>query len=163
MTTIAASWVAENPKKGNLDDLIQAYGKFSESDGAETMQAILEAIAALNLPESHSFLKQAYAQANNAALVNQLSDILSEMDIEKTPRPEIKASLFLPDTLVTEDDKIDVIIQTSRGEIIIELLPGAAPATVSNFIYLVKKKFYNNIVCCSRLRSSGIWLGRARV
>ncbi len=146
MTTIAANWVAENPKSGNLDDLIQAYGKFSESDGVETMQAILGAIAELNLPESHSFLQQAYMQAKNAALVNQLSDILSKMGVNKAPRPVMKASLFLPDTLVTSDEKIDVVLQTSRGEIIIELLPDVAPATVSNFIYLVKKKFYNNIV-----------------
>ena len=145
MTTIAASWVAENPKSGNLNDLIQAYDKFSEPDGVEPMQAILSAVEALNLSESHSFLEQAYLQVKSAALVNQVSDILDKFGVKKISRPQVQDKLFVPDTLVDANDKIEVMLKTSRGEIIIELFPEIAPATVSNFVYLVKKKYYDNV------------------
>ena len=146
MTTIAAGWVAENPNSGILNDLIQAYAKFSEPDGVEPMQAILSAVEALNLSESHSFFEEAYLQAKSAALVNQVSDILDKFGVKKISRAQVQDILFVPDTLVEANDKIKVMLKTSRGDIIIELFPEIAPATVSNFVYLVKKKYYDNIM-----------------
>jgi peptidyl-prolyl cis-trans isomerase B (cyclophilin B) len=145
MTTIAASWIAENPKDGQLNDLISAYSKFSEPDGVEPMQAILSAIEKLNLTESHSFIEQAYLDAQCAALVNQISEIMDKFGMKKKPRPDAPIKLFVPDTLIDRNDEIEVLVKTERGDILIELQPAIAPATVSNFIYLVKKKYYNNI------------------
>ena len=58
------------------------------------MQAILSAVEALALPESHSFLEQAYLQAKSAALVNQVSDILDKFGVQKISRPEVQ-NLFI--------------------------------------------------------------------
>jgi len=145
MTTIAASWIAENPKNGQLNDLIAAYNKFSEPDGVEPMQAILDAIEKLNLAESHSFIEQAYLAAKSAALVNQVSEIMDKFGLKKKPRPEAPMELFVPDTLIDISDEIEVLVKTERGDILIELQPEIAPATVSNFIHFVKKKYYDNI------------------
>jgi cyclophilin family peptidyl-prolyl cis-trans isomerase len=145
MTTIAASWVAENPKKGNLEDLLKAYERFSEPSGIEAMQAILNAVEKLNLPASHPFIEQVYLSAQSAALVNQVSGIMDTFGLDRQARADVPADLFVPDTLIEMNEKIEALLITDRGEIVIELLPQVAPATVSNFIDLVKKKYYNNL------------------
>ena len=39
-----------------------------------------------------------------------------------------------------------VKIETSMGDIVVELNPAKAPKTVSNFLYYVKSGFYNNTI-----------------
>jgi len=52
-----------------------------------------------------------------------------------------------PVTLVTPDGKNPrVVIKTSLGSILVELLPGKAPITVKNFLRYVNDKFYDNTI-----------------
>jgi cyclophilin family peptidyl-prolyl cis-trans isomerase len=44
------------------------------------------------------------------------------------------------------DDLPQVLLKTSKGDILIELYEDEAPNTVANFVNLVEKKFYNGIV-----------------
>jgi cyclophilin family peptidyl-prolyl cis-trans isomerase len=44
-----------------------------------------------------------------------------------------------------DDDLPRVLLQTTKGDIVLELFENEAPATVGNFIYLVDKGFYNGL------------------
>ena len=52
---------------------------------------------------------------------------------------------FQLDDLLKNSTHPQVEIQTSRGNIQIELYPDKAPVTVANFLSLVQKNFYDNI------------------
>ena len=47
--------------------------------------------------------------------------------------------------LTDEKPKLTVVLETTKGEIAIELYPGAAPKTVENFITLIQQGFYNGL------------------
>ena len=38
------------------------------------------------------------------------------------------------------------VLQTTAGDITVELLPGDAPATVNNFVFLAREGFYDNVI-----------------
>jgi cyclophilin family peptidyl-prolyl cis-trans isomerase/HEAT repeat protein len=144
MITIAAGWVSENPKQGKIADLIKAYNRLSAPRQLDAMQAIIDAVGLLDVPERREFLLQVYNTSNSAVLVHQTSQLLQKMGENLQPRPEITQELFVPDTLVDINTSPQVVIETDRGNITIELLSSLAPATVSNYLYLVKKQFYDN-------------------
>ena len=49
------------------------------------------------------------------------------------------------DTEAKADDLPRVLLETNKGDIVIELFENQAPNTVANFIHLVKKGFYNGL------------------
>lgn len=51
-----------------------------------------------------------------------------------------------PPALTIDQDQVYVVkLETSKGEIQLELYPEHAPKTVNNFIFLVKEKYYDGI------------------
>jgi len=58
---------------------------------------------------------------------------------------DLQPKLFVPDVLLIQNNTVEATIETEKGKILIHLLPGVAPLTVSNFIYLAEKGFYNNL------------------
>ena len=145
LATIAAGWVIENPKNGNLGDLKSAYKKFTEPGGIEAMSTILEAMRKINAKESVGFLQEILATVKSKALVDQIRNILQEAGETEITIPVIKEKLFVPDTLLTGTEAIEVLLVTSHGEIVMELYPSLAPVTVSSFIRLVQKGFYDGL------------------
>ena len=56
------------------------------------------------------------------------------------------ASAFLATVISCNNEQLpNVTIETEKGNIIIELYPEAAPATVANFAQLIESEFYNGV------------------
>ena len=49
-----------------------------------------------------------------------------------------------PDMAIDPAKTYTASVRTSHGEMILELLPGDAPATVNNFVFLARDGFYDN-------------------
>jgi len=64
-------------------------------------------------------------------------------DMKNTPTP---SSVSLPFAILDKNRKYKAKLETSQGNIIIELFIDKTPVTVSNFVYLAKKGFYDNTI-----------------
>ncbi len=53
--------------------------------------------------------------------------------------------LAFPGVLPKSDTDVSVRIKTSKGDIVVKLLPDEGPNAASNFVYLVKQKFYDGL------------------
>ena len=144
-TTISAYLIAEHPQRGRLTDLIAAYEKFTEPEGNDALYAIILAIGALKTKESIPFLNAALRQTKSSLLADQIIKILNELEVTGITKPEIKDSLFVPDTILAGKDPVYASVETDKGSIRFELWPDIAPATVSNFVFLSKKEYFNNL------------------
>jgi cyclophilin family peptidyl-prolyl cis-trans isomerase/HEAT repeat protein len=145
LVTNAASWIIDRPKNAYLEDLITAYEKFSEPKHVETMLTILEAIDTLNTRTSIEFLTQVYNNTMSKKLADQAKKALLKFDIDVEERLTLRDSLFIPESVLVERDVLHAVIETERGDIKMELWPHAAPLTVTNFVILAQKGYYNNI------------------
>lgn len=56
------------------------------------------------------------------------------------------AELRFPGILPTEEINKKVRIKTSKGDIVIQVMPDQGPRAASNFVYLVQKGFYNGTI-----------------
>lgn len=145
LTSIAAEWVTEHPEWAKFDDLTEAYNKFREPADVETMMAILSAISLIKSPESNQFLKNIHDSTSSYVLAKEANEGLAKAAVPVPLRTDLQPELFIPDTIYIQNEPIDAIIETEKGDILIELLPEAAPVTVSNFIHLASNAYYNNL------------------
>jgi cyclophilin family peptidyl-prolyl cis-trans isomerase len=146
LTTVAAQWVINHPEYARYDDLSEAYSKFSEPKDVETQLAILQAMAYVASEESNNFLQEIYNSTSSFMIAKQTKEYLLNANVDLPVRPELQINLFVPEEKVFQKQSIFVAVETSKGNIVVELFPDIAPATVSNFLYLVKKGYYNNIL-----------------
>ncbi|RKD26825.1 hypothetical protein BEP19_16675 [Ammoniphilus oxalaticus] len=51
-----------------------------------------------------------------------------------------------PEMAIETGQKLKAIIETSKGDMKVELFADDAPKTVNNFVFLAKEDFYNNVV-----------------
>ncbi len=145
LTTLATGWLSENIEYGNLQDLIQAYHKFSEPQDVETMTAIINVINSLKSNKSIAFLDSIYLNTSNMVIAKKAAEGLSNFDIGIHKKDFDTNMLFIPDSMIYDPGPISATIQTAKGDIIIDLWPDIAPATVSNFVYLSQKGYYKNL------------------
>ncbi len=62
------------------------------------------------------------------------------------PRTSVNTSKYaFPGILPESETKKTVRMQTTKGEIVIELLPDQGPNAASNFVYLINQKFYDGL------------------
>lgn len=54
-------------------------------------------------------------------------------------------NLAFPGVLPKEETDVNVRMKTSKGDILLKLLPNEGPNAASNFVYLVKSKFYDGL------------------
>jgi peptidyl-prolyl cis-trans isomerase B (cyclophilin B) len=54
--------------------------------------------------------------------------------------------LFFAGSALTADNHTKVVLETSKGRIVLELYPGKAPETVQNFLSYVDAKFYDGTI-----------------
>lgn len=64
---------------------------------------------------------------------------------EPAPTQTVKGDLP-PDMQIDPSKKYTAVLQTSEGDITIELTAKETPKTVNNFVYLARRKFYDNTV-----------------
>lgn len=63
-----------------------------------------------------------------------------------TNTPDNQLPLETEDLSITETKMTNIKIETSQGEIILELFDNDAPKTVENFVTLAKKGFYDGVI-----------------
>jgi len=146
LTSIAAQSIISHPDWARYDDLSNAYALFAEPRDAETMLALLDAMNRVVSDESIQFIQNVYKNTTSYMIARKTQEILKNLNISLPPKAEPHINLHIPEQMIFQEEKIKATIETSRGNILIELLPGIAPATVSNFIDLVKKGYYNNLL-----------------
>ncbi len=86
----------------------------------------------LPAPANTNLTNTTNTQAPNPININQAKSTMGYTFPGKLPDQEIQHK--------------QVRLTTTKGDIVIELLPDQAPLAVSNFIYLVQQKFYDGII-----------------
>ena len=79
---------------------------------------------------------------------NALAALRDSTKVDLRPPPVPKADLSVPQPLASSapyGDHPEVAFDTSKGVIVVELFPEAAPYSVDNFLYLVDRGFYNGL------------------
>ena len=77
---------------------------------------------------------------------NQVNQFIKEQNIDKTQQ-DWRNNLSLPPVLEFSQDKTYLWqLNTSKGDMVIELLPDVAPMHVSSTIYLTTLGFYDNTI-----------------
>jgi len=107
-----------------------------------------EKIVSLAEPESVQETKAAVAEQKAAAAPETKAPAAVKEQAPAVTEPEASA-LQTPAAPAVVPVKVGnpvVIIKTSKGQIKIELYPAKAPATVANFLYYVKKGFYDGTI-----------------
>jgi len=72
----------------------------------------------------------------------ETSSSSSITNLEQKGETEMKA----PKMQIDKNKSFTAVLETSEGNIAIELNAKATPVTVNNFVYLAKKNFYNNTI-----------------
>jgi len=142
---LAADWLSEHTEYGVPEDLIQVYSDFKEPQDAETMASILKALNSLQSKKAIAFLDSIYTTTANNQIAEEAAKGLKDFKINYVQRKMDSPKLFVPDSINFNSEPVLVSILTDKGKIKVELWPGAAPATVANFLYLAKRGFYNNL------------------
>ena len=146
LATVAANWIVSHPEFARFEDLRDAYSKFSEPQDVETLIAILKAMDYVASDESIRFFEETYKKTTSYMVAQKTRESLRTANVAIPPRPELQLDLWIPKEQIIPKEMIRIMIETTQGNILAELYPNIAPATVSNFISLVKKGFYNNIL-----------------
>ena len=146
LTISAVQSIISHPDWARFSDLSAAYAMFTEPQGVESMLSLLEAMDLLPAQETIQFFKNVYQNTSSYRVAREAQKSLKKLNVILPARTDLHIRLYVPEHLFFQEDKIRAIIKTSRGDIIIELWPQVAPVTVSNFIELVQKKFYDNLL-----------------
>jgi cyclophilin family peptidyl-prolyl cis-trans isomerase len=146
LTTVAANWIVNHPQYARFEDIHTAYTNFSEERDVETLYSLLQALKFVASEESYRFFQEVYSKTTSSLIAKETRESLTAANYNIPERVDLKPGLFVPDDLIIEKEPIDVLIQTSKDSIIIELYPDVAPATVSNFLHLIQNGFYTNII-----------------
>lgn len=146
ITTIVAEKFARLADTSLVQPLLEAYGHFKAPGDLEPMLTILSALDSISHPKSRSLLE------------NESRSPYSS--IRKTARKALarlypnyqfaQCSDSLPTTryhfpIIHDNFQPRVKFSTDKGEFIMVLFTRKAPITVSNFMELVNKGFYNGI------------------
>ena len=146
LTTIAAQSIISHPEWARYDDLSAAYNQFREPEAVETMLALLSAMDLVASNESIQFIEDVYKNTSSFMIAKKTQESLKNATMTLPSRTEPPINLFVPEPLILQDETIKATIETNKGKILIELLPEVAPATVSNFLDLTNKGYYNNLL-----------------
>ena len=66
--------------------------------------------------------------------------------VNESSNQERMRDYTFPGVLPEEETRVNVRIQTTHGDIVLELLPEEGPNAASNFVYLVKEGFYDGLI-----------------
>jgi cyclophilin family peptidyl-prolyl cis-trans isomerase/HEAT repeat protein len=143
---LAADWIGSHPDKGLLSDLTNVYNRMHENVDYEPMLAILSAISAMKDRRAIPFLQTALEKTGREDIKDEIVKILTALDVKLKSLPQTNDSLFIPPEIVDAKTQVEILIETDKGDITLRLRPDMAPLTVSNFIYLINRRFYHNML-----------------
>lgn len=84
-----------------------------------------------------------YQQTQSTKADDQLAAASSALNVSNTTMPQ--STYAFPGVLPESETNVKVRIKTSKGDIVIQLLPKEGPNAASNFVYLIKEKFYDGL------------------
>jgi len=147
LSTLAAGWLNEHHEWVNAEDLTSAYNLFQEPEDVEVKNELLDVLSMLHDDKTDSFFVETYRRTTSSLIAWKIEKIFLEHEIPFNPRTDFQSKLYVPDSInyVDSQDTIQLMISTEKGEIILQLYPAVAPATVANFVELSKKGFYDNL------------------
>jgi cyclophilin family peptidyl-prolyl cis-trans isomerase len=96
--------------------------------------------------KSIQFIQEVYKNTSSFMISKKTRESLKNANVSIPSKTELPINLFVPESLILEEDTIKATIETNKGNILIEFLPEVAPATVSNFIDLTNKGYYNSLL-----------------
>ncbi len=140
----AAEWITAHPRAITFQDLEKAYLKLSEPEDVEAMISLLKAAVTVDSVQAHQLLWRVAEKAVDPALANQAVDLLRKAG-SNYPTERETVGLFVAKEDEAMSQSTQIVIRTEKGDIEIQLWPDLAPATVANFISLIRQKFYNNL------------------
>lgn len=100
------------------------------------------------LPKSDTAEKKAtksITENPNEADLNKIVNAPEEKPMQKAPKPAAE-TLSFPEMTINKEASYSAVLHTNKGDITISLNADKTPATVNNFIYLAKNKFYDNTI-----------------
>ena len=146
LVVIAASWLKSNIQQSVLENLEKAYFNIKAGEGVDAKLAIVDVLESMNDRQSINFLKRIIEDTKSASLARRAGEVLSNLHLPVSVDTSLTDSLFIPKNIIRQDEPIQATITTVKGDIIVELLPSQAPLTVTNFVNLADKGFYNNTI-----------------
>ncbi|HVN48148.1 MAG TPA: peptidylprolyl isomerase [Bacteroidota bacterium] len=160
VTTLVANFCADTVafaplKKAHLaaaavDEFITAYKKLKVPDGMETMQAVVEALGSIGDPRAIPFLE--------SLLRTGVPSIAAESKIALKILTGKTYSAPLPVQTFEAHSKKDwkllegiephqhVLLATTKGNVVLELLKEDAPFTVLSFVKLIQQHYYDGLI-----------------
>ncbi len=147
ITTIAALQLGVLKDTLTLQPLMEVYSQLQAPRDVEAMEAIIGALDSLNHPSAIPLLEKELQnpflpirRSAHRALTRLLQD--TTLPFPKAPSRAMTRWDF-PE--VPAQSRPRVLLKTTEGHIILELYPHKAPITVANFLYLVRRGFYNGL------------------
>ncbi len=146
ITTIVAEKFARLADTSLVQPLLKAYDHFKAPGDLEPMVAILSALDSIPHPKSRPLLEKE-AQSPYSSIRKTARQALVRLypDYPFTQRPDSPPTTRYHFPIIQDNFQPRVRFSTNKGEFTMVLFPGKAPLTVSNFIELVNKGFYNGI------------------
>lgn len=146
ITTIVAEKFARLADTSLVPPLLEAYDHFRAPDNLEPMVAILSALDSIPHPQSRLLLEKE-AQSPYSPIRKTARKALARLlpNYQFIPSADSLPSTRYHFPIIQNNFQPRVRFSTDKGEFIMVLFPGKAPITVSNFIELVNKGYYNGI------------------
>lgn len=141
MAVVASAIKADDPERALeiVEDLERAGAIGGETSDIYLMGASASMLLS-RLDEADAYLAK-LSSIGGSPDKQQRVDELAEAVREE--RPKVAEEMAVREKEEAADDLPRVRLQTSKGDIVLELFENEAPNTVANFIHLVEKHFYD--------------------
>jgi cyclophilin family peptidyl-prolyl cis-trans isomerase/HEAT repeat protein len=145
LTNMASLWIDEHPETADPAELIQAYSHFTDPKDEEVLLSLLQAMKNYDSEQINQFFQDIYQSTSSFLITKAVEEYFLKHQIMYTTKTNLLKNLYIPENLYLQADPIEAKIETEKGDIFIRLSPHLAPLTVSNFIMLAQKGYYNNL------------------
>jgi len=143
----ALGWQKTKKRYVNSELLIEAFTRFNIPDYFEVQEMILEIIKNNKDKLDAGQLEELSLNTATESINNKFKEHFPNFKAAKRLWPELQQEyLSIDSVMATPSNNILVEILTSKGEIEVELYPGIAPMTVTNFLKLAEKGFYDKLI-----------------
>jgi HEAT repeat protein/cyclophilin family peptidyl-prolyl cis-trans isomerase len=156
VATTAATDLGKLGDESSIDPLLACYESWNQRQEVGVCEAVLTALGELKAEKAIATLKEVLSESNDrrlrVAARNALAQILPEKEAAGLPKVEdiimdvrpIQRSPKQP-PLVRESDARELILHTSRGQIVIDLYFDVAPQSCESFARLAESGFFDGL------------------
>jgi cyclophilin family peptidyl-prolyl cis-trans isomerase/HEAT repeat protein len=145
MRLAAIGALAEDPREEDLALFESAWATTTGDMAGEVRVAALEAAAEVGGEDAISLLRRGLETGGfyeRRVAREALMDLAPDLELPPVaPPPRFSP----PDPLPSSRERATVEVETTRGTLVFELLPGVAPLHVRNFLELAKQGYYDGL------------------